>query len=330
MKIDAYFDEFLKTNFHPKSDLLKTAKTLLKGDKPYSLPKQEGWNEAGNLDVNIKQSVKNIPRGKDTAVSVYKMLVTFLKTKGIEVDVEFPPVPIDSSFERQMFIAKYLQSKDNRIEGLEDILWISRRTVEEDLGRLYRNSKDPIQICGRPFFIPDSTRTGDRYESASTVRPLFLTENLTQVIVMLKGLRQMAEDPLYTQYAEASAADIWEQLSDYAKKRIRFVLGELLPEDLSWYEHLETDSTNRFATERQCSVPGNVWLECLKNDKPFCVEYQTDTGVELYKDCRYVNTQPSREAGEHIIAVECNQGRKLLETSRVIRTSYTIEELLTE
>ena len=92
MKIDAYFDEFLKTNFHPKSALLKTAKTLLKGDKPYSLPKQEGWNESGNLDVNIKQSVKNIPRGKDTAVSVYKMLVTFLKTRASNVYCQVPAV----------------------------------------------------------------------------------------------------------------------------------------------------------------------------------------------------------------------------------------------
>lgn len=328
MKIDVYFDVFLKTSFHPRSDLYKTAKTLLKGDKSYSLPNQEGWNESEYLARNIMESVKKVPRGKDNAVSVYKKLVTYLKTKGIDVDVKFPPVSLDSSFERQMYIAKYLQ--ENQIEDLEDELWINKRTIEEDLGRLYRNSKDPIQICGRPFFIPDSTRKGDRYESASTVHPLFLTENLTQVIVMLKGLRQMAENPLYKEYAEVSAAEIWEQLSDYAKKRIRFVLGELLPEDLSWYEHLEPGPKNRFATERQCSVPGNVWLDCLKNDKPFCVEYQTDTGVELYKDCRYVRTQSSWKNGEHIIAVECNQGRKLLETNRVIRTTYTIEELLTE
>ena len=190
MRIDIYFDEFIKS-FSPKydKDLRKTAKTLLKGNKEYCLPQRPGFEESEYLGDNIRDSVKMLPRGKDSAIKVYKRLVAFLRKKGIDISVSFPPIPIDSSFERQMFIAKYLQGEDAQTGDLERKLWVSNRTIDQDLQRLYRGSEDPIQVCGRPFFIPDSNRVKGRIRSASTAHPLFLTENLTQVIIMLKGLR---------------------------------------------------------------------------------------------------------------------------------------------
>lgn len=328
MRIDCYFDDFIESLRYSR-DLQKTARNLLKGKKSYCLPQMPGYEESEYLDANIRDSVKALPRGKDTAVSVYKKLVLFLKTKGIDVSAVFPPVPIDSSFERQMFIAKYLQDEDARIEHLEDILWVSERTVSQDLQRLYRGAGDPIQICGRPFFIPDSKREKGQIRSASTVHPLFLAENLTQVIVMLKGLRHMAENPVYARYAEATASDIWQQLSDYAKKRIHFVLTELLPEDLTWYEGLQ-DRNDHFITERDCSVNGNVWMDCIKNGKPFFVEYREDGGTVFYEDCIFIPRSLQSSDEEIIIEVQSRQGIKTLQSSRVIRSVYSIEELISD
>lgn len=133
-----------------------------------------------------------------------------------------------------MFIAKYLQEDENKISELPDILWVSGRTIEEDISRL-RGIEDPIQICGRKFFIPDTTRENGSVRFPSTAHPLFLAENLTQILIMLKGLKTMSENPLYEPYAVQTGREIWNQLSSYAKKRIRFVLSEMMPEDLTWY-----------------------------------------------------------------------------------------------
>lgn len=131
---------------------------------------------------------------------------------------------------------------------------------------------------------------------------------------------------MYRKYAEATACDIWEQLSDYAKDRIRFVLTDLLPEDLSWYEGLEKEDEDTFYTERRCSVDGNVWLDCLKNEKPFCVEYQEAEGPVIYTNCRFTGKRGRRDQ-EWAMEVQCDQGQKTLVESHVLRSCYTLEEL---
>ena len=54
-----------------------------------------------------------------------------------------------------------------------------------------------IQICGKVFHIDEVERIRGKIHFSSTAHPLFLTENLSQVIVMLKGLKTMAGNPLY-------------------------------------------------------------------------------------------------------------------------------------
>ena len=321
MRIDGYYEEFLKLKWYDK-DLKKTAKKLLTENKPGCLPRTKYYAESDYLAGNIQDSVQALPRGKETAIEVYKRLVDFLKKKGVEVSINFPPIPIENSFESQMYIAKYLQDQDHRIEDIGNLLWVSERTINEDLLRL--RGEDPIQVCGRRFVIDGAKRSRGQMSFASTAHPLFLTENLTQVLVMLKGLHAMAENPLYTRYAEASAADIWVQLSDYAKNRIRFVLGELLPEDLSWYESLES-GPDSFTSERQCSVKGDVLLECLKNEKSFFVEYREEDGIVIYENCRILPRSSHPE--ENTLQIMCRQGKKTLAVDRVLRSAYTVEEL---
>ena len=325
MNIEQYFAPFIQSMRYDRK-LKKAARRLLTGTGRESLVQQPGYEESEYLKENMRNSVRSCVRGKDTAVRVYRKFVRYLHDQGVHVDVHFPPVPIDNSFERLMFIAKYLQDPEARIADLPDVLWVSDRTIEADLAWL-RGLEDPIQMCGRPFIVEDTERSGGQLRFASTAHPLFLTENLTQVLIMLKGLKEMAKDPLYKKYAEATAFDIWEQLSDYAKDRIRFVLTDLLPEDLSWYEGLEKEDEDTFYTERRCSVDGDVWLDCMKNEKPFCVEYQSNEGPVIYTNCRFIHRSYRHEAGSMVIDVQCDQGRKSLKGSRVLRSCYTLEEL---
>lgn len=321
-RMDEYIDEFIrKESRNNKNPALKA---LLKGDAPYSFTSQVSYENPEYLPLNIEDSVRRYTRDKDYAIGVYKRFVQFLHQKGVVVDVEFPPVSVANSFERRMFIAKYLHDENHKVADLEDLLWVSSRTIEEDLTKLRGQDDDPIQICGKKFCIDDTVRTKGRIKSASTVHPLFITMNLTQVIVMLKGLQKMSEDPLYENYAMTAAQDIWEQLSDYARGRIRTVFSEILPEDLSWYENLEKPDKELFYTEKQCSIRNNVILDCIKNGKEFYVEVQEGEDTVIYKGCRFI--RGSRQ-GEYY-GLDTDRGRIQIRISDVIRSAYTLEELL--
>ena len=335
MNITRQLNDFVNQTQRKRSKpYYKIYKTLLTGDKPYSFTEQDVYWESEYLSYTIKNSVMAYSSNKDTAIALYKDFVDYLKKNGVSVPViEFPPIPVANTFERLMFIAKYLQDKDNRICKLKDVLWVSERTIEEDLSRL-RGIEDPIQVCGRKFFIPDTERRDSTLLFQSTAHPVFLAENLTQILVMLKGLKAMSENPLYKPYAMQTAVEVWDQLSPYAKKRIRFVLKDLMPEDYEWYSSLESISDSRndeeeyhFHTEEACSRVYNngpgVVLDCIKNGKSFYVEYERDGQVYYYRDC--VMEKGSYDSSG--IVVNCSGERVQLLFDHVLRSAYTAEEL---
>ena len=324
MDITPYLKKFCQKRNAPSTIYdMETARNLLTGKGDAALKQQDGYEDSDNLAYNIEQSVRAYSRNKDVAIRIYKDFLGFLKTEGgIDVSVEFPPIA-NNTFERLMFIAKYLQEPDNKVADLPDLLWVSKRTIDDDIKKLRGGDDDPIQVCGKVFTIEDLERHKGSVSFPSTAHPLFLTPNLTQVIVTLKGLKHMAEDPLYAEYAHLAATDIWEQLSDYAKARIHFVFSELLPEDLTWYESLHKPDARHFYSEVRCSG-ANVVMDCIKNGKTFYVEYESDEGACVYSRCRIV---PRSYDGESI-EVTTAGGRVRLMLDRITRSAYTAEEML--
>ena len=331
MNIEPYIEEFANKN-HRGKPYSKIVKSVLLGGKEYSLNSKSCYRESEYLSYDIQDCVQRYPKNKDHAIALFKALVEFLEDKGVGIpEIKFPEIPVSNTFERLMYIAKYIQA-GQPISELPNKLWVSDRTIEEDLSRL-RGYTDPIQVQGRKFFIPDDTitRENGRFIQQSTMHPIFLAENLTQVLTMLKGLKIMAENPLYRPYAEASGREIWNQLSLYARKRIRFVLRELLPEDLEWYESLTgwDKEDGYFHTERDLSVRryegASVVLDCMKNGKSFCVEYDNNGEHLFYKDCLF--DEEAYRSDHYGIPVNCSAGRIRLQTDQVIRSAYTIEEL---
>lgn len=319
MNLEPYIEEFLRKQHRDLSCKKSAVTNLFNSDSNYAFKKMPDYYDSDFLEANIKGSVRAYTRDKKTPIEIYKKFVKWLNDKqGLNVTVNFPPIDSGNSFERQMFIAKYLQNHDAKISDLEDILWVSKRVIEDDLARL-RGNEDPIQVCGRTFTISDFERKYDRAEFASTAHPMFLTPNLTQVITMLKGLKILSEDPLYRQYAIYSAIDIWAQLSDYAKERILFVFSELLPEDLRWYESLEKRKEDSFYTERRCGYyHGNVILDCLKNGKMFHMDYEEDGNIQFYSNCSIV---PRSYDGESLIITYSGEEKKIY-LSNVVQSIY--------
>lgn len=332
MDISAYVKKFArKRNFGTSMYTAETVRSLLIGEGSAALINQDGYKDSNYLDIgylnaNIKSSVRKYSRNKNIAIHIYKDFLKFLKQEGVEIEeeVDFPTIDVSNSFERLMYIAKDLQNPNNSVSSLEDKLWVSQRTIEDDVKKLRGWDDDPIKICDKVFTIPELERGRDKVYFPSTAHPLFLTPNLTQVIVTLKGLKAMAEDPLYAEYAKLTAADIWEQLSNYAQNRIRTVLSELLPEDLSWYESLQKPDDDYFYSEYRCSVGRNIYMDCIKNDKQFFIEYNDENGAFILDHCRIV---PGSLCDDHFDVV-CTQGEFHLTCDRILRSGYTAEELL--
>ena len=284
--------------------------------------------EETQLQFAMKDTVMSYTSTKLSAIKIFKIFLKFLKDendfKGV---VSFPEIDISNSFERQMYLAKALQKNEMKMESLSEKLWISERTLEEDIARIRGKSSDPIQICGMPFIIDEVERKNGKFSFASTVHPFFLTFNLTQVIATLKGLKKMSLEPAMERYAIGSAAAIWQQLSDYAKERIIYVMTEIMPEESSWYESLDAIANEIFQTEYQYrSVEGpGVLMDCMKNEKICHVEYQReDETIVFLTNCKFI---PKSYQGDGV-EVSSDQGNEFLDFSKIIRSSYTKENLI--
>ncbi|MFH5835819.1 hypothetical protein ACHAL6_07060 [Proteiniclasticum sp. C24MP] len=280
------------------------------------------------MDDAMKETVKSYTSSKGSAIRIFRKFLEFLKDEyGQELQISFPEIDISSSFERQMYLAKMVQFEALNMEDLADKLWVSKRTLEEDLGRIRGKGTDPIRVCGKTFEVKEVERRNGRIHFASTVHPLFLTFNLTQVMATLKGLQAMSMEPAMKTYAMESAASIWQQLSVYAKERIFYVLTEIMPEEIVWYKELDQVVADLFQTEYEMGTkdPSAVLMDCIKNGKPFHVEYLTGEEKSVfYTGCTVI----PRSFGEGFFAVDSDQGRQVLYFDRVLKSAYTEEGLI--
>lgn len=163
-------------------------------------------------------------------------------------------------------------------------------------------------------------------EFESTVHPIFLALNLTQVVVMLQGLRYMTGNKAYKEYALRLSANIWNELSDYARRRIKEVY-EMLSMDLSWYEELDSlNNQELFFTERECSYEegaGNI-LDYLKNGKRCAVEFKDRYGKsKILTNCIIKKYNPER--GE--IEVTSNGERYAIDFASIVKTREEAKHL---
>ena len=75
------------------------------------------------IAATIKEIVCGYSRSKDEAIYIFKKFIVFIYDKyKIKLQVDFPKIPISNSFERIMYISKYLQNPDNKVSDLEDEL----------------------------------------------------------------------------------------------------------------------------------------------------------------------------------------------------------------
>ncbi|MGH4121854.1 MAG: hypothetical protein ACREV6_02790 [Clostridium sp.] len=296
-------EEFLKSKKYIYGFNKDTVERLLRGNStkelkkqgekvkitPYAFLNQGDVRQCENMPVDdpsiwdtvgsgIKESTFSYVKEKNIPIAIYKSFVNFLREKyGVNILLEFPPL-FESSFDRQMFIVKALHEKGVGVTKLEEKLWISDRTIEEDLHVL--REQEGISFLGQRVKINGIQRKNGVIEFKSTVHPVFLALNLTQVVVMLEGLKNMMKEEAYKGYAFRLAVSIWKELSDYGRRRISEV-SEMLSLDINWYDELSNSKNpDLFFTEDECSDEtglGNI-LNFYKNGEECAIEYSDSDG----------------------------------------------------
>ncbi len=321
-------EEKRKSNFSKFFPYRKEAEFKKKIDALY----EKYYEIAGSYEYDsdtyalaTQELVSGLMSNKDTFIAVYKTYNQFMYDEyGLEINISYPPIPVSNTFERLMFIAKYLQNKDNKVSDLESILWSSDRTIEKDLAKLQDNDGDPLQVCGQKFVINGIERSRGHVTFESTAHPFFLTCNLTQVIAALEGLRMMSERQEFYGYAMPMARNIWKQLSDYGKQRIFDVMGTLLSTDTVWYKSLDREEERAYQTEKECCVTGgDILMYCLKgNEERLCnIEYKDGKNSEFLTDVKVINYN---EDGWRV----CVDGKeRILKPQRIIKSSFHKENM---
>ena len=176
---------------------------------------------------------------------IYCQYIKFLnKEKGMSVE-KLPRYY--SELERRLEIIKRIHNGSNAsdISDMAYDLLLDESNIHRDLRII---SDGEMSVKGQRVKVEHHQQYDKNGEECilSTAHPLFLVQNLEQIIALLNGLKYSYEIYGYKEYARETAVSIWMQLSDYATNRI---LNELPKEelkiDIDWYKMIADEAEER-------------------------------------------------------------------------------------
>ena len=184
-------------------------------------------------------------RSKNINHYIYCQYIKFLnKEKGMSVE-KLPRYY--SELERRLEIIKRIHNGSNAsdISDMAYDLLLDESNIRRDL-RIINDGE--MSVMGQRVKVEYHQQYDKNGEECilSTAHPLFLVQNLEQIIALLNGLKYSYEIYGYKEYARETAVSIWMQLSDYATNRI---LNELPKEelkiDIDWYKMIADEAEER-------------------------------------------------------------------------------------
>ncbi|NLN84339.1 MAG: HTH domain-containing protein [Firmicutes bacterium] len=122
-------------------------------------------------------------------------------------------------FERRIEILKVLQGKKMRIGELAEYFDFDERTLREDIKSL----REGLNVLGTTVKIDSSHEGSQRHYYKSTVHPIFLALNLSELFALLKLLEVRSQKNNGEVY-ESLFQKIYSQMTDYAEGRISHLL----------------------------------------------------------------------------------------------------------
>lgn len=213
--------------------------------------------------------IKAETRNKMELAEFYSDYVDFVNDKSVYKDaiIRLKRVKnVYSTIERQLDIIKNCRtSLDMTQERLAKKYHVSRQVIANDLNTI----QDGGLVIFNQVFDLDARKSV--YDVKSTVVPIVLAQNITEVVTMLNGLGIMAENEMYKAYAEKTAFAIWGQLSDSVQKHIQENLIDKLSLDRRWYNHVAENAeygSRKFNCERDYTEVSNrvmMMYKCSAN-----------------------------------------------------------------
>ena len=167
-------------------------------------------DKAGNSE-SLDEYVLSLKSRRETT---RKIVVEFYDFIGQPESSLYEKKFYDYPFERQLEMAKYLHTPRS-VSEISEHFDIDDRTTRQDLQAL----EDGITVLGSTIRI--QKKKGGKYCYRSTLHPIFLPLNLTEVYVLTVYLEQAinANDPNYDIIRSISSR-VKSQLSDYAFSKL--------------------------------------------------------------------------------------------------------------
>lgn len=312
-------EKFIEANHGP--DMLE-CQTLVLGDKKYSLSNQEEVKrildkniikttnkEIYNSDIaeSMKQSVKKNKGFKDKVFSkvLFKELAEYLNNVygfNISVDDVVGEI-IGTAEERHLYILRETERENYggepmKLKDIADKIGCSPRLLQKDVQQI---TQQGFKLLGQNIKLIDEDQNDNLLKLDSTPHPVILMQNISQLLVMLEGLRSMEEIEAYRNYAHFTALNIWNQLTEYSQDKIIDAVDNMDIGDkaMNWYTTLEyrSKSYNRFVTEAKNSEgnPSSQLMYLCKNECPFHINYKNEENenITLF-DCNISYFNPTK------------------------------------
>ncbi|MGN1033027.1 MAG: hypothetical protein ACI4PU_06155 [Intestinibacter sp.] len=310
---------------------------LFKGFEDETLDLEIKYTDAKQIREDIIDVIIKEKNSKEKFRLVYSEYIKFMNKTYFynqHVSKRIKPIPpYYSALERRILIAKKMHSNFD-LHKIAREFFVSDRMIQEDLAIL---KKGDMTFLNRKLKVQYESRYRENVKMKSKAHPLFLVENLTQIIAMLNGLSYVSKESIesgkdseYKEYAEETAISIWMQLSDDAKSTILNERVDELNLDKEWYNKISEaaeleiqkleiqNSRSIFKIEEDFSE--DVYLYVLKDRKPCTIEYKDDCGKQIKKDFDRIeqidkytieginlNEENCKISRNKIISIECKK-----------------------
>lgn len=194
----------------------------LKQPRRFTLAALKTPGGADLLEALFADIVRGWPsREKNKVAQALLKFASYLRTTyGIILNESLLPKDIPNATDRRLDILKFLQTP-RTMEDLEARYATSDRTLRNDLNALV----DGWELLGNQIKIRRVDKDG-KISYNSTIHPVLLPLNLTEVYSLVAGFPKLAEGTVYEEIAAYLAQAVASQLSDYALN----IISQSLPE----------------------------------------------------------------------------------------------------
>ena len=167
---------------------------------------------------------------------------------------------------RRLELLKELQGRKMRTPEIAEMFDVDERTIREDLKAL----KTGMTHLGVRITLDSKSQGGREHSFKSTVHPVFLALNLTEVLALLNLLEDASDRELTGTIYNRLYRAVYFQLTQYAKDRLK---GKLAKE-------YETDSMTNLLEEYAVETSWQHHLQYLiKSGRNVPVEFTGEDGV---------------------------------------------------